>query len=76
MVLHSIANKKQTLSIQLDIGNNHTISSLSWYIIDENYKYVVAGSSEGYTYLMDMSEGNIISKFDKYGSGKHSFIYT
>jgi hypothetical protein len=70
VALQNITIKNKINSVSLDIGNNHIITSMSWYNIDETCKYLLVGTSESYTYLLDMSQGAIINKFDKYGSGK------
>ena len=43
------------------------VTSMEWYDIDENYKYILIGMSDGKIFLCDLSENNmcIVNSFDK-----------
>jgi hypothetical protein len=48
---------------------NLQITELSWYDLDESYKYILIGLSDGSMQLNEFVEGLILMKFEKF-SGK------
>lgn len=69
LCLRNINEKKPNI-IQLDIDPKTLINELSWYNIDENYKYLLVGTNNGRAFLVDWSQTLILMKFEKFGSGK------
>ena len=63
----NINNKNKNCSVYLDIKDSF-ITVIEWYINDENYKYVMVGTSDGYSYLVDISQSIIIISFDKFSN--------
>lgn len=51
------------------------MSELNWYTIDENYKYVLVGISNGHTILVDILQSIIIMKFEKFGTLTTNLIW-
>jgi WD40 repeat protein len=67
--------QKNKSSISLEIKEENKISELSWYTLDENYKYLLVGTHDGYSFLLDVNQMVIIMKFEKFGSGVVSLIW-
>jgi WD40 repeat protein len=64
---HTITQKNKLSSISLDIKDSF-ITALSWYTSDESCKYVLVGTSDGYSYLVDIANTMIIMSFDKFSN--------
>jgi len=61
----------------IDVANNNSnkedleITELSWYDLDESYKYILIGLSDGTMQLNEFVEGLSLMKFEKFGGGKN-----
>jgi len=52
----------------LEIKEEIYISELSWYNLDEAYKYILIGLSDGTIQLNEFVEGLSLMKFEKFGT--------
>jgi hypothetical protein len=69
--------KNKTIDIIYNDDNNNKedlhVTELSWYDLDENYKYILIGLSDGTMQLNEFVEGLLLMKFEKFGGGKNLF---
>jgi len=74
--LNNLASKGKNKTIDLlnneDNNNKEDIqvTELSWYDLDENYKYILIGLSDGTMQLNEFVEGLLLMKFEKFCGGK------
>ena len=54
--------------MSLELKDKAYISEISWYTLDENYKYIIAGISDGHMHMIDISQTSLIMKFERFGS--------
>ncbi len=59
----------------MDIKDDIFISELSWYDLDEAYKYILVGFSDGSMQLNEFIEGLTLIKFEKFGLCKSYKIF-
>jgi hypothetical protein len=71
----SLNTKNKSKTISLDIKDDVFISELSWYNLDESYKYILIGLSDGSIQLNEFVEGLMLMKFEKFGTCKNIFIF-
>ncbi len=69
----SLNTKNKSKTIALDIKDDVFISELSWYNLDESYKYILIGLSDGTLQLNEFVEGIVLMKFEKFGTCKYYF---
>jgi hypothetical protein len=62
-------NEKKSSTISLELDEKTIISQFAWYNIDENYKYLLVGTSNGRIFLIDWSQSLVLMKFEKFGAG-------
>jgi len=67
LFLGSISFSK-TKKVNLKLEEGLSINDISWYICDENYKYLLVSVSDGNMFLTDMEQEIIIQRYEKYGS--------
>ena len=72
----SLNTKNKSKTITLDIKDDVCISELSWYNLDESYKYILIGLSDGTIQLNEFVEGLLLMKFEKFGTCKKIFNYS
>ena len=73
---YTLQSKQSNTYIKLDGYADHHIVDVSWYDIDENYKYVLTAFGNGDIVLLDMNDvPTIINKFDKSGGGLVKVIW-
>lgn len=65
----SLNSKNKPTIINLDIKDDVYVSELCWYNLDESYKYVLIGLSDGTMQLNEFIEGLLLMKFEKFGTG-------
>ena len=46
------------------------VTEMSWYDLDESYKYLLIGLSDGTMQLNEFMEGLCLMKFEKFGGCK------
>jgi WD40 repeat protein len=68
IVHQNITQKGKLSAVTLDIKSGTFITDISWYTCDESYKFVLAGTSDGYSYLLDLTQSIVIMAFEKYGN--------
>lgn len=57
----------------MDTKDDVFISELSWYNLDESYKYILIGLSDGTLQLNEFVEGLLLMKFEKFGTCNNNF---
>jgi hypothetical protein len=57
--------------ITLDIKDGVSVTELCWYNLDESYKYILIGMSDGVIQLNEFVEGLCLMKFEKFGTCKN-----
>jgi WD40 repeat protein len=67
---YNINSKNKISELEMNEDKNFTITEMSWYNLDENYKYVLVGMNDGQSFLVDVSQSFIIMKFEKYSNSK------
>ena len=72
----SLNTKNKSKTISLDIKEDVFISELSWYNLDESYKYILIGLSDGSIQLNEFVEGLMLMKFEKFGTCKIYFYFS
>lgn len=76
VILLNLVSKGKTKTIDLNANNNNykddvQITELSWYDLDESYKYILIGLSDGTMQLNEFVEGLCLMRFEKFGGGKN-----
>ena len=72
----ALQSKQANTHIKLDGYGDHHIVDISWYDIDENYKYALTAFNNGDIVLLDMNGvPSVINKFDRSGGGLVKVIW-
>lgn len=69
MVNLTSKGKNKTIDIGSNCKDDAQISELSWYDLDESYKYILIGMTDGTMQLNEFIEGLCLMKFEKFGGG-------
>ena len=74
-IIDSIKNKKKEKYIHIKDDENFSISNMEFYDLDENYKYLLVGTTNSKIYLLDLINYEITNKFNKYGKTPIQYIF-
>ena len=74
IIYQSLNIKNKPKIINLELKDELQITELSWYTLDESYKYILVGISDGTVFLNEFVEGLNLMKFEKFGLG-YLFFY-
>jgi WD40 repeat protein len=73
---HSINQKNRISGMELDfIPKDVSICEICWYNLDESYKYILVGLTDGHSILIDIANSVVIMKFEKSVNLISSFIW-
>jgi WD40 repeat protein len=73
---HNINQKNRISGMEFDfISKNADICEICWYNLDENYKYLLVGLTDGHSILFDIYNSVVIMKFEKSLNLISSFIW-
>ena len=61
--------------IHIKDEENFTITNMEFYDLDENYKYLLVGTSTSKIFLLDLINFEIANKFNKYGKTPIQYLF-
>jgi WD40 repeat protein len=68
-------NKTKEKYIHIKDDENFSISTMEFYDLDENYKYLLVGTTNSKIYLLDFINYEITNKFVKYGKTPIQYLF-
>ena len=74
-LIDNIKGKNKIKNIHIKDDENFSISAMEFYDLDENYKYLLVGTTNGKIYLLDFINYEILSKFNKYGKTPVQYLF-
>jgi len=74
-LIDNIKGKNKIKNIHIKDDENFSISAMEFYDLDENYKYLLVGTTNGKIYLLDFINYEILSKFNKYGKTPIQYLF-
>ena len=74
-LIDNIKGKNKIKNIHIKDDEHFSISAMEFYDLDENYKYLLVGTTNGKIYLLDFINYEILSKFNKYGKTPVQYLF-
>ena len=74
-LIDNIKNKFLGKCITLKDDENFSVSSMDFYDLDENYKYLLVGTTNSKIYLLDLTTYEITNKFNKFGKTPVEYLF-
>jgi hypothetical protein len=74
-IFDSIKKKFMSKCVQIKDDENFEINILEFYDLDENYKYLLVGTTNSKIYLVDMNNYEITNSFNKYGKTPIVYLF-
>lgn len=71
----TIKKKFMSKYVQIKDDENFSISIMEFYDLDENYKYLLIGTTNSKIYLLDMNNYEITNAYNKYGKAPLKYLY-
>ena len=71
----NIKNKNKIKNVHIKDDENFYISNMEFYDLDENYKYLLVGTTNSKIYLLDLINYEITNKFNKYGKTQIQYLF-
>ena len=74
-IIDNIKNKIFGKYVQIKDDEDFLISNMEFYDLDENYKYLLLGTTNSKIYLIDLNSYEITNAFNKYGKTSIQCIF-
>ena len=74
-IIDNIKNKIFGKYVQIKDDENFQINNMEFYDLDENYKYLLVGTTNSKIYLIDLTSYEITVAFNKYGKAPIQYIF-
>ena len=74
-IIDNIKNKFLSKCVHIKDDEDFLINIMDFYDLDENYKYLLAGTTNSKIYLVDLTSYEITNKFNKYGKTPIQYLF-